>query len=100
MDGDQIVKNQDLPPDRGLHLGNRRGNSKKGGGGLKVLFFHYVPQSTVQLQSLPSEAVNESACLHIKRLFGVWIESGDEDKQLEELYQSRLVPSSMLDEDG
>jgi hypothetical protein len=52
------------------------------------------------LQSLPSEAVNESACLHIKRLFGVWIESGDEDKQLEELYRSRLVPSSMPDEDG
>ncbi len=31
---------------RGLHLGNRQGNSKKGGGGLKVLIFHYVPQST------------------------------------------------------
>ncbi len=27
---------------RGLHLGHRQGNSKKGGGGLKVLFFHYV----------------------------------------------------------
>jgi len=27
---------------RGLRLGNRQGNSKKGGGGLKVLFFHYV----------------------------------------------------------
>jgi hypothetical protein len=28
---------------RGLHLGNRRGNSKNGGGGLKVLRFHYLP---------------------------------------------------------
>ena len=89
----------DIEEVRELHLGHRQGNSKKGGGS-KVLFFHYVPQSTVQLQSLPSEAVNESACLHIKRLFGVWIESGDEDKQLEELYRSRLVPSSMPDEDG
>jgi len=31
---------------RELHLGNRQGNSKDGGGGLKVLFFHYVPHST------------------------------------------------------
>ena len=29
----------------GLHLGHRQGNSKNGGGGLKVLIFHYVPQS-------------------------------------------------------
>jgi hypothetical protein len=26
--------------------GNRQGNSKKGGRGSKVLFFHYVPQSS------------------------------------------------------
>jgi len=30
---------------RDLRLGNRQGNSKKGGGGLKVLIFHYVPYS-------------------------------------------------------
>jgi len=35
----------DIEAVRGLHLGNRRGNSKNGGGGLKVLIFHYVPQS-------------------------------------------------------
>ena len=28
---------------RGLRLGNRQGNSKKGGGGPKVLIFHYAP---------------------------------------------------------
>jgi len=30
---------------RGLHFGRREGNSKKGEGALKVLIFHYVPQS-------------------------------------------------------
>ena len=30
----------------------------------------------------------------VKALFGSWIESGNEDKQLEELYNSRLNPSS------
>ncbi len=34
----------------------------------------------------------------IKHLFGSWVESGDEDAQLEELYRSRLIPSSMPDE--
>ena len=33
----------DIEEVRGLHLGNRQGNSKKGGVGLKVLIFHYVP---------------------------------------------------------
>gem|GEM_PF-2622645 len=33
---------------RGLHLGNRRGNSKKGGGGPKVIIFLYVPQSSIR----------------------------------------------------
>lgn len=48
---------------------------------------------------MPSEGVTESAWLHIKSLFGVWIESGDEDMQLEELCRSRLISSSMPDED-
>ena len=30
---------------RDLHFGNRSDNSKKREGGLKVLIFHYVPQS-------------------------------------------------------
>ena len=30
----------------------------------------------------------------MKALFGSWVENGDEDKQLEELYKSRLIPSS------
>ncbi len=35
----------DIEAVRGLHLGHRQGNSKKGGRGPKVLIFHYVPHS-------------------------------------------------------
>ena len=35
----------DIEEVRDLYLGNRQGNSKKGGGGSKVLIFHYVPYS-------------------------------------------------------
>jgi hypothetical protein len=64
-------------------------------------FFNFMGDinKTVQLNVSQSEAVGESPWLHIRSLFGAWIESGDEDKQLEALYQSRLIPSSMPDED-
>ena len=64
-------------------------------------FFSFTGDTskTVQLKVFPSEAIEESPWLYVKSLFGAWVESGDEDKQLENLYQSRLVPSSMPDED-
>ncbi|MBS3155490.1 hypothetical protein J4404_03255 [Candidatus Woesearchaeota archaeon] len=31
---------------------------------------------------------------NLKKLFGSWKESGDEDKDLENLYKSRLIPST------
>lgn len=34
----------------------------------------------------------------IKSLFGSWIECGDEDQMLIDLYKSRLIPSAKLDE--
>jgi len=54
---------------------------------------------TVQLKIFPSEAVEEGPWLHIRSLFGAWVESGNEDMQLQDLYQSRLTLSSMPDED-
>lgn len=54
---------------------------------------------TIQLMVFPSEAVKESPWLYIRNLFGAWVESGEEDRQLEELYRSRLIPSSMPIED-
>ena len=64
-------------------------------------FFSFTGDTskTVQLKVFPSEAIEERPWLYVKSLFGAWVESGDEDKQLENLYQSRLVPSSMPDED-
>jgi hypothetical protein len=53
---------------------------------------------TVSLPIAQSEAIVEDQFTNIKLLFGSWIESGDEDKQLEELYKSRLVPSISLNE--
>ncbi len=53
---------------------------------------------TVSLPVAPSESIVEDQFVNIKLLFGSWIESGDEDKQLEELYNSRLIPSNSLNE--
>ncbi len=64
-------------------------------------FFNFTGDinKTVQLNISQSEAVGESPWPYIRNLFGAWIESGDEDKQLEELYKARFTPSSMPNED-
>ncbi len=64
-------------------------------------FFSFTGDTskTVQLEGFQSEAVEESSWLHIKSLFGCWVESGREDRQLEELYRARLIRSSIPDED-
>ena len=54
---------------------------------------------SVQLAVFPSEAADETPWVYIKGLFGVWVESGNEDKQIEDLYQSRIIPSSMPNEE-
>lgn len=48
---------------------------------------------TVELEAAEMPVPGEKAKL-LKELFGSWIENGDEDKQLDELYQSRLTLSS------
>ena len=64
-------------------------------------FFNFTGDinKTVQLNVSQSEAVGEGPWPYIRSLFGAWIESGNEDKQLEELYQARFTPSSMPNED-
>jgi len=64
-------------------------------------FFKFTGDTryTIQIEGFPSEAVEEGPWLHIRSLFGAWVESGNEDKQLQDLYQSSLVPSSMPEED-
>jgi hypothetical protein len=34
-----------------------------------------------------------------KKLFGAWQHAGNEDQQLEEIYRSRLVPSTAPDDE-
>ena len=53
------------------------------------------PTETVQVEGFSSEAMEETPWLHIKSLFGAWVENGDEAEDLDELYRSRLTPSSM-----
>ncbi len=58
-------------------------------------FFRFAGDSegTVELEIAQSRSVPESSST-IVSLFGRWIESGDEDEQLNELYESRLYSAS------
>lgn len=53
---------------------------------------------TVTLPAAPSRAIVDDQYTTVKLLFGSWVESGDEDKDLEELYKSRAVSSVKSDE--
>lgn len=53
---------------------------------------------TITLAVIPSRSIVEGQYSTIKMLFGSWVESGDEDNHLEELYKSRLIPSSSPNE--
>ncbi len=48
---------------------------------------------TVKLPVVDSRPVVEVEASDLELLFGSWIESGDEDAQLDELYRSRAIPS-------
>jgi hypothetical protein len=56
-------------------------------------------RETVQVRPLSTEPFSEGARVRLKELFGAWVESGEEDQQLEEMYKCRLIPSSMADEE-
>lgn len=53
---------------------------------------------TVSLAIAPSKSISEDQYADIKLLFGYWIECGEEDIQIEELYRSRLYPSHFPEE--
>lgn len=53
---------------------------------------------TFELSVVQSRPVIDDQFTDVKLLFGSWVESGDEDKQLEEIYESRLIPSTNLNE--
>lgn len=47
----------------------------------------------------PNKDLGERQRKGIKRLFGSWVECEDDEKHLEEIYKTRLIPSSMPDEE-
>jgi hypothetical protein len=53
---------------------------------------------TVSLAIAQSKPIIEDQYVNIRLSFGAWVESGDEDLQLKELYESRLTPSCPIDE--
>jgi len=53
---------------------------------------------TISLPVVQSKALTEDQFIDTKFLFGSWVEDGEEDKLLEELYKSRLIPSTLPDE--
>ena len=61
---------------------------------------HDLPEcyDTVFLPIAKSTSIIEGQTVNIKALFGSWIESGDEDKHLTEIYESRQTPSGSIDE--
>jgi hypothetical protein len=52
---------------------------------------------TVFLPIANSKSISDEA-INVKLNFGTWIESGDEEKQIVELYESRLISSVSLNE--
>jgi hypothetical protein len=52
----------------------------------------------IDTESFTEQVQVEDKASKLKSLFGSWIESGDEDKQLEEIYESRQITTGSLDE--
>ncbi len=48
-------------------------------------------RETVQIAVFPQQETKENA---MRRLFGAWVETGDEDEVLAEIYRRRLFSSS------
>jgi hypothetical protein len=65
-------------------------------------FYTITPQAlresyrTIQFPADKNDSVSaKDEFSDIRLLFGSWVEDGDEDKHLEELYKSRFIPSSV-----
>jgi hypothetical protein len=53
---------------------------------------------TITIKRVESMPVVADEYASFRSLFGVWIERGDEDQQIKELYKSRLNPSAFVSE--
>ena len=62
-------------------------------------FFHFTGDiyETIRVAGSLDPSVEEGWDSKVRRLFGSWKESGEEDKQLQELRRCRRIPSTSLD---
>ena len=49
-------------------------------------------------ESFKERVIIENKANKLKALFGSWVESGNEDKQIDEIFKSRQIASGLLDE--
>ncbi len=63
-------------------------------------FFKFTGDITGTIEIRPREMIENKNRNQLQYLFGAWIESGNEEKELEELYRSRLIPSSIPDQEA
>ena len=66
--------------------------------GSELFSFARDQTKTIKLGIAPSRSISTEQNFEAKMLYGSWVESGDEDKQIEELYKSRLIPSTSPEE--
>jgi hypothetical protein len=60
-----------------------------------VDFYKFTGDITGTIEIRPIEMVEKKNIGQLHHLFGAWAESGAEEKELEELFNSRLLPSSI-----
>ncbi|MCK5506341.1 MAG: hypothetical protein KAJ10_14350 [Thermodesulfovibrionia bacterium] len=52
----------------------------------------------IMTESFKERVIIENKTNKLKALFGSWVESGNEDKQIDEIFKSRQISSGLLDE--
>jgi len=62
-------------------------------------FFKFTGDVTGTIKIRPREMAEKKNRDQLQHLFGAWVENGSEEKELEDLYKSRLFPSSISDQE-
>jgi hypothetical protein len=62
-------------------------------------FFKFTGDITGTIEIRPKEAYGKNNKDQLQRLFGAWVENGDEEIKLEDLYKSRILPSFIPEEE-
>ena len=63
-------------------------------------FFKFTGDITGTIEIRPREMTEKKNRAQHHHLFGAYIQCGNEEKELEELYKSRMIPSSIPDQEA